>query len=173
MPLSYGKPAAKNAILPLLKTINFSAPEEYLDFLQKKNGLVVKSPNYCNLPYPGVDQGEVAFSALFGINTCNKYYDLKYNNDEFLEELGFLSDALLIGDDPGGNYFVLMNGAGREGVYYWDRTHLHAEDDIQQFDIAEQQEGANLYKVAADFTTFYQMVLQNACTQGEICFDDL
>lgn len=173
MPLSYGKPAAKNAILPLLKTINFSAPEEYLDFLQKKNGLVVKSPDYCNLPYPGVDQGEVAFSALFGINTCNKYYDLKYNNDEFLEELGFLSDALLIGDDPGGNYFVLMNGAGREGVYYWDRTHLHAEDDIQQFDIAEQQEGGNLYKVAADFTTFYQMVLQNACTQGEICFDDL
>ncbi|WP_413796606.1 SMI1/KNR4 family protein [Kosakonia cowanii] len=173
MPLSYGKPAAKNAILPLLKTINFSAPEEYLDFLQKKNGLVVKSPDYCNLPYPGVDQGEVAFSALFGINTCNKYYDLKYNNDEFLEELDFLSDALLIGDDPGGNYFVLMNGAGREGVYYWDRTHLHAEDDIQQFDIAEQQEGGNLYKVAADFTTFYQMVLQNACTQGEICFDDL
>lgn len=173
MPLSYGKPAAKNAILPLLTTFRFSAPEDYQNFLQQKNGLVVKSPDYCNLPYRGVDEGKVAFSALFGINTRNKYYDLEYNNDEFLEELDFLSDALLIGDDPGGNYFVLMNGAGREGVYYWDRTHLHAEDDIQQFDIAEQQDSGNLYKVAADFTTFYQMVLQNACTQGEICFDDL
>ena len=173
MPLSYGKPAAKNAILPLLTTFNFSAPEDYLDFLQQKNGLVVKSPDYFNLPYHGVDRGEVAFSALFGIDTRNKYYDLKYNNDEFLEELDYLSDALLIGDDPGGNYFVLMNGAGREGVYYWDRTHLHCEDDIQQFDIAEQQECGNLYKVAPDFTIFYQMILQHTCTQGEICLDDL
>jgi hypothetical protein len=109
MPLSYGKPAAKNAILPLLTTFRFSAPEDYQNFLQQKNGLVVKSPDYCNLPYRGVDEGKVAFSALFGINTRNKYYDLEYNNDEFLEELDFLSDALLIGDDPGGNYFVLMN----------------------------------------------------------------
>ncbi|MDV5356879.1 SMI1/KNR4 family protein [Enterobacter asburiae] len=173
MPLSYGKPAAKNAILPLLTTFSFSAPEAYLDFLQLLNGLAVKSPDYCNLPYHGVERGEVAFSALFGIDTRNKYYDLKYYNDEFLEELDFLSGALLIGDDPGGNFFVLINGGDREGVYYWDRTHLHCEDDIQQFDIAEQQECGNLYKVAPDFTIFYQMILQHACTQGEICLDDL
>lgn len=173
MPVSYGKPVAKSAILPLLSAFDFSAPEAYVDFLQQKNGLVIKSPDYCNFPYCGVDEGKVAFSALFGINTRNEYYDLKYNNDECLDELDFLSDALLIGDDPGGNYFVLMNGDGREGVYYWDRTHLHAEDDIQQFDIAEQQESGNLYQVAPDFTTFYQMILQHACTQGEICLDDL
>lgn len=100
------------------------------------------------------------------MQTKNDYYDVIYNNDELLSELDFIDSKLIIGDDPGGNYYLMLNGERQQGIFYWDRTHLHAEDILQQFEIPEQNECGNLYRLNDTFTQFYQSVIDNTLAQG-------
>ncbi|EKY3146124.1 SMI1/KNR4 family protein, partial [Cronobacter sakazakii] len=81
-------------------------------------------------------------------------------------ELDFIDSKLIIGDDPGGNYYLMLNGERQQGIFYWDRTHLHAEDILQQFEIPEQNECGNLYRLNDTFTQFYQSVIDNTLAQG-------
>ncbi|ELY4376674.1 SMI1/KNR4 family protein [Cronobacter sakazakii] len=166
MPVSCGKMITEADIQRLEKTYCICLPEDYKTFLLLNNGFVVKSPDYCNLAYGGVDEGAIAFNALFGMQTKNDYYDVIYNNDELLSELDFIDSKLIIGDDPGGNYYLILNGERQQGIFYWDRTHLHAEDILQQFEIPEQNECGNLYRLSDTFTQFYQSVIDNTLAQG-------
>ena len=77
-----------------------------------------------------------------------------------------IDDKLIIGDDPGGNFYLILNGSESQGVYYWDRTHLHAEDDIQEFEIAEQNECGNIYKITNSFTEFYKKICETSLDAG-------
>ncbi|HDS9625155.1 TPA: SMI1/KNR4 family protein, partial [Enterobacter asburiae] len=63
-------------------------------------------------------------------------------------------------DDPGGNFYLILNGSESQGVYYWDRTHLHAEDDIQLFETPEQNGCGNIYKITNSFTEFYKEICE-------------
>ncbi|MES3573836.1 SMI1/KNR4 family protein [Enterobacter cloacae] len=80
-------------------------PEDYKEFLRLKNGFVVKSPDFCELEYEGVDEGVIAFYAHFGINMKNPNHDIFRQNECFLNELYFIDDKLIIGGDPGGNFY--------------------------------------------------------------------
>ncbi|EKK7733702.1 SMI1/KNR4 family protein, partial [Cronobacter sakazakii] len=64
MPVSCGKMITEADIQRLEKTYCISLPEDYKTFLLLNNGFVVKSPDYCNLAYRGVDEGAIAFNAL-------------------------------------------------------------------------------------------------------------
>jgi len=44
---------------------------------------------------------------------------------KLIDELSFIKGVFAIGEDGGGNPYVLISEPGREGVYYWERTHLH------------------------------------------------
>ncbi len=104
MPISCGKPANKDEIKILEEKFKIHLPDDYKEFLRLKNGFVVKSPDFCELEYAGVDEGVIAFYALFGINMKNPNHDIFRQNEIFLSELDFIDDKLIIGDDPGGNF---------------------------------------------------------------------
>ncbi|ELY4323523.1 SMI1/KNR4 family protein [Cronobacter turicensis] len=166
MPVSCGKMITEADIQRLENRYRISLPEDYKTFLLLNNGFVVKSPDYCNLTYRGVDEGAIAFNALFGMQAKNDYYDVIYNNDELLSELDFIDSKLIIGDDPGGNYFLMVDEQNRKGIFYWDRTHLHAEDTLQQFEIPEQDECGNLYRLSDTFTAFFEMISGQTLAHG-------
>lgn len=166
MPISCGKPKTKDEIRILEAKFKVGLPEDYKEFLRLKNGFVVKSPDFCELEYEGVDEGVIAFYALFGINMKNPNHDIFRQNECFLNELDFIDDKLIIGGDPGGNFYLILNGSKSQGVYYWDRTHLHAEYDIQKFDIAEQNEFGNIYRISNGFTDFYERICESSFGSG-------
>lgn len=166
MPISYGKPANKDEIKVLEGKLKVSLPEDYKEFLRLKNGFVVKSPDFCELKYEGVDEGFIAFYALFGINMKNPSQDIFRQNGIFLNELDFIDDKLIIGDDPERNFYLILNGSESQGGYYWDRTHLHAEDDIQEFENAEKNECGNIYKITNGFTEFYEIICDSSLGTG-------
>ena len=158
MPISCGQSKTKDEIRILEEKFKVSLPEDYKEFLSLKNGFVVKSPDFCELEYVDVDEGIIAFHALFGMNMKNPNHDIFRQNENFLNELDFIVDKLIIVDDSGDNFYLILNGIKSQGVYYWDRTHLHAEDDIQKFDIAEKNECGNIYRISNDFTDFYERI---------------
>ncbi|MBY6292142.1 SMI1/KNR4 family protein [Enterobacter bugandensis] len=166
MPISCGKPANKDEIKFMEGKFKVSLPEDYKEFLRLKNGFVVKSPDFCELEYEGVDEGFIAFYALFGINMKNPNHDIFRQNEIFLSELDFIDDKLIIGDDPGGNFYLILNGSERQGVYYWDRTHLHAEDYIQKFEFSEKNECGNIYRISNDFNDFYERICDSSLGTG-------
>ncbi|MDK2355463.1 SMI1/KNR4 family protein [Enterobacter hormaechei] len=166
MPISCGKPKTKDELRILEAKFNFGLPEDYKEFLRFKNGFVVKSPDFCELEYECVDEGVIAFYALFGINMKNPNHDIFRQNKCFLNELDFIDDKLIIGGDPGGNFYLILNGSESQGVYYWDRTHLHADDDIQYFEFAEQNECGNIYKITNSFTEFHKIICKTSLDAG-------
>ena len=166
MPISCGKPANKDVIKILEGEFKIHLPDDYKEFLRLKNGFVVKSPGFCELEYEGVDEGFIAFYALLGINIKNPSHDIFRQNENFLNELDFVDDKLIIGDEPGGNFYLILNGSESQGVYYWDRTHLHAEDDIQEFEIAEQNQCGIIYKITNSFTEFHKIICKASLDAG-------
>lgn len=173
MPISCGNRVTNAEIMVLEKEYNILLPEDYKEFLERNNGFVVKSPDFSEIDYEGVDEGIIAFYSLFGLGTKNHDHDIKHHNDYYLDELNFIEDKLIIGDDPGGNYFVLINGNNKKGIFYWDRTHLHDEDDIQSFEIAEENESGNLYRVINEFSDFFKKISENTIAQGMAVSNDL
>lgn len=89
-------------------------------------------------------------------------------NDELLDELSFVEHAVIIGADPGGNYYVLITEDGQSGVYYWDSTCLHLEDVKQDYSIADEdeEETQHLYLVASTFQQFFDMLAAQTIQQG-------
>lgn len=143
-------------------------PDDYSDFLKTYNGFRVKSPDYCNIPFNKVDNGFISFDVLFGHGVSNKYFDISTMNNELLDELSFVEHAVIIGADPGGNYYVLITEGRQSGVYYWDRTCLHLEDVKQDYSIADEdeEETQHLYLVVCNFQQFFDMLAAQTIEQG-------
>ncbi|EPR9026328.1 SMI1/KNR4 family protein [Cronobacter dublinensis] len=143
-------------------------PDDYSDFLKTYNGFRVKSPDYCNIPFNKVDNAFISFDVLFGHGVSNKYFDISTMNDELLDELSFVEHAVIIGADPGGNYYVLITEGGQSGVFYWDRTCLHLEDVKQDYSIADEdeEETQHLYLVASTFQQFFDILAAQTIQQG-------
>ena len=93
--------------------------------------------------------------------------DLLLGNS-IIKELSSVDDAMVVGEDPGGNFFLII-GNLNYGVYYWGRTHLHYSG---QADLAENEEEGDLYKVSDCFNDFYDLVLTNIKdNEGWSCVD--
>lgn len=152
----------------LARKFSVTFPEDYSDFLKTYNEFRVKSPDYCNIPFNKVDNGFISFDVLFGYGVSNKFFDISTMNNELLDELSFVEHAVIIGADPGGNYYVLITEGGQSGVYYWDRTCLHLEDVKQDYSIAEEDEEETqyLYLVASTFQQFFDMLAAQTIQQG-------
>ncbi|EDT2853159.1 SMI1/KNR4 family protein [Salmonella enterica] len=173
MPVSCGNGLAENQIRDLEKIFSLSFPDDYKDFLSRYNGFVVKQPDFCEFDYDSVDDGAIAFYALFGYGISNRNDELVYQNNEYLDEIDFISNAFIIGSDPGGNYFVLVCEGEKKGVYYWDRTHLHSEDDLQKFDINAENVSGPLYKFSDNFYDFFERLVINTLSAGMKLYRDL
>jgi hypothetical protein len=161
MPIIYRKGLPSTVIDSVETEINRTFPLAYRDFLGGMNGLYFSPPDFVQIPLKAVEEGHISFDRFFGVLPDEDCNDLVSFNKEFIEEIDFLSDAIAVGEDGGGNPYVIVKGE-KGGVYYWDRTHLHESDSVNDFDIAEQNDSGNLFFIAPDFDQFYSLVMKNA-----------
>ena len=145
MPVFYSTPAPAEAIARLKAALAPKLPAAYEDFLRHDNGLFIDGNDWLDLDCAALSNA-IAFQALFGLDAHNVHFDLEQVNTERQSELpaGFL----IIGDDPGGNDYVLQLDSS--AVFYRDRAMLH--DDPP--DLAVAAEGGGLYRVADSFVAF-------------------
>lgn len=158
MPILYKKGLVSTVVDLIEAEIDKALPSDYRNFLYKMNGFYFSSPHYAQIPLKAVDEGVISFDRFFGFLPDEECNDIVSFNKEFIDGLKFLSYAIAIGEDGGGNPYVLIGGE-KSGVYYWDRTHLHESDSLNSYDIAEQEDSGNLFRIASDFSQFYSLVL--------------
>ena len=159
MPIVYKAGLTDAEMNSLEAAVNVTLPGAYRNILARMNGFYLTDPDFGQLPLKSVQDGEVSFDRLFGVipeEECNNIISF---NHEFISELAFVNGVLAIGEDGGGNPYVIVTEPGREGVYYWDRTHLHESDSINKYDIAEQGDSGHLYKVAEGVDDFFSLIL--------------
>lgn len=156
-------------VIKIEQKYNVDLPINYKDFLLEYGGLYVGYPSYVEIAIDFLDDSTIAFESLFSIFTNNKYLDIFYINDEYLDELQEeLTDVIIIGTDPGGNFY-LLNCLDSQ-IYYWDRTHLHnvvepnnkniilkEEDNAEEYDSAYQ--AGNIYLLFTNFDSFLKLIL--------------
>ncbi|SDP19024.1 SMI1 / KNR4 family (SUKH-1) [Pseudomonas congelans] len=136
-------------------------PADYKRFLMRMNGFYIGAPDYVILPLSAADDVIISFDRFFGWLPDESCNDIVAFNQEFSGELDFLPQAITIGEDGGGNPYVILQGSEEvaAGVYYWDRTHLHASDELKSPCIAEINECGNLFFMASDFFQFYDKII--------------
>ncbi|WP_211463043.1 SMI1/KNR4 family protein [Collimonas silvisoli] len=162
MPIKYRPGAALDAIAELESHIAHPLPGDYKDFLISHNGLTIEYPGYCEIPFNKVESGSISFGGLFGTRINEPSMDLISFNQEFISEIDFLGKSIAIGEDGGGNPFVLMLEPRSGNVLYWDRTHLHEPDDSHQADFAEVDDCGDLYVVSNSFLDFLMAIQQHS-----------
>ena len=159
MPIVYKSGLQDSEVNALQSALNLVLPSSYRQFLGRMNGCCMTEPDYGQLPLPAIDDGVIIFDRLFGVLPDEECNDLISFNNEFIDELRFIGSVLAIGEDGGGNPYVLICEAGREGIYYWGRTHLHEADSVIKFDIAAQNDCGHLYFIADSIDAFFDMVV--------------
>ncbi|MEJ2455382.1 MAG: SMI1/KNR4 family protein [Candidatus Thiodiazotropha sp.] len=161
MPVLCNPPLSDESCRKLESTLGFQLPIDYKAFLKQWNGIFVSTPDYVDLPFEKVSQGEIAFTSLFGFQTANKNLEIIEQTNELKEDIEQLDKIVVIGDDGGDNFYLLVHRADGHNVFYWDRTHLHDEDPIGEEDIPEQDESGNIYLISKTFSSFWHILLEH------------
>lgn len=144
-------------ILKVESTYGIVLPEDYFEFLTRFNGMFIGSGSYCTIPFLMVDNGEVDFQEMYGIDTKNETLNLIKAN-EIRDEFVAFDNPFVIGADPGGNLFLINGGGSDKSIYYWDRNHIHFDDGFCHQELSEE---GNVYKIFNTFTAFYNSILYN------------
>ena len=166
MPILTGLSIDKQDISYLEGHFSVAFPDDYKDFLKKYNGYRIVAPDYCDLPFDKVDNDFISFDALLGYKTSNSNFDIVEINEELLDEISFIDGALIIGMDPSDNGYVLITKNNLAGVYYWDRTCLHAEDNKQSYDISDDDDLNHLYLINKTFSDFFGSIMNLTVNKG-------
>ncbi|UZQ51671.1 SMI1/KNR4 family protein [Clostridium kluyveri] len=131
--------ASLEAIKNFEKSIGFSLPEDYKQFLIEYNGEA--RVRYSTFKVEELNEN-IPLDVLYGLGVEKKQLDLQKVNDEYIDDM--LPNCIIIGDDLGAGMIVLINDDDYEGVYYWDHS----------FHFAQSSEEENIYKVADSFKAF-------------------
>ncbi|EOT8214736.1 SMI1/KNR4 family protein [Escherichia albertii] len=158
MPIVFGKGMDLNEIKFIEDKFSIKFPHDYILFLHNCNGFYINGTDGCDIEFGHVDNKFISFESLFGVDFINDNFNLLNINDCYLNEISFIENSFIIGSDPGGNFYILITKGNLSGVYYWDRTHLHADDTLQEYAIAEVNECGNLYKVSDSFDNFFSII---------------
>jgi hypothetical protein len=161
MPVIYKPGLSGSEISYIESRLQRKLPEDYKDFLSRSNGLYLTEPDFGQLSLTSVDEQFVSFDRFFGLIPTEECNDLVSFNKEFIDELSFLQEVIAVGEDGGGNPYVIVGEPGREGVYYWDRTHLHEGETSNNFDIQEQGDCGNLFYFGKKFEDFYSLLIRS------------
>ena len=124
--------------------IGFKLPDDYTQFLREVNGGVPKK-RY-SLFFVKELNREVPLDVLFGLEVDDTSCDLIEIFDEFSDDL--LENSLIIGDDPGGGFIVLISN---KGIYYWDHAYHFKESSDEK----------NIYFIANNFTEFINSLINH------------
>jgi len=162
----FGNGLDASQLSELQSSLGIDLPSDYREFLGRYNGLYVGRPNWCQIPLDAVAQGEISFDRFYGFALENENLELLGMNAELVDELAFLEQPVVVGSDPGDNPYVLVSSGRRRGVYYWDRTGLHADDPGARPDIPSRDQSGALFRVADGFGTFAEAVIASLRKQG-------
>ncbi|MCC5803760.1 SMI1/KNR4 family protein [Rossellomorea vietnamensis] len=135
---AFGK-ASDESLEKLEELVGFSLPNDYKEFLKEYNGGTSKV-RYSKFFVNDINQ-EIPLDVLYGIDV-NSTFDLYECNEEFEEDM--VPNSLIIGDDPGSGFIVLITDPENYGVYYWDHS----------FYFPQSSEDENTYKIADSFKDF-------------------
>jgi hypothetical protein len=114
MPVVY-KAGLKSADVDRVETgIGRGVSVDYRAFLCKMNGFYLTAPDYAQIPLSAVGEGVISFDRFFGLLPDGNCSDVICFNKEFIEELDFLDEAVAIGEDGGGNPFVMVGKRGEK-----------------------------------------------------------
>lgn len=166
MPIRLGNGIVSTEVDDFEKKSKVVLPDKYRDFLKNVNGVFLSGSTYCSINIDVVDDGQIEFQELYGINVKNKNMNIEYINNKYLDEIHNLTNALIIGADPGGNNYVLNLENGN--ILYWDVQHIHLDG---QPIYEETDDEGNLYLVSDDFVSFYTLVFNNI--QGDLSKEEL
>jgi len=120
-------------------------PPEYRDFLLKSNG-GRPADNLVNVP----DFDEAAVNHFFGLQRGDMY-DLRSEGARI--EGRIPPGTIAIGDDPGGNLFLLsVDGDSNGAVFFWD----HEDEPVDQ--PTDWSDFENVYRIADGFDQFLAML---------------
>lgn len=158
MPIVYKRGLTASDIAQVELELGKSLPVEYRIFLQEMNGFFIAAPDYVEIPLSSVAEGLISFDRLFGWLPEEECNDVVAFNQEFIEELAFLNNAIAIGEDGGGNPYVIVSEPKRTGIYYWDRTHLHEDESTKNADIPERNDCGSLFFIASSLGEFYRLI---------------
>jgi hypothetical protein len=158
MPIVYKRGLTASDIAQVELELGKSLPVEYRIFLQEMNGFFIAAPDYVKIPLSSVEEGLISFDRLFGWLPEEECNDMVAFNQEFIEELAFLNNAIAIGEDGGGNPYVIVSEPKRTGIYYWDRTHSHEDNSIRDTDIPERNDSGSLYFISPSLGEFYKLI---------------
>lgn len=136
-----GPPSDPTAVAAFASGLGFSLPADYVAFLEQQNG---GSVSVCKVEAD--DVGDVLVDYIFGIGQ-KKVLDLQYWQSRYKQEIP--DRSLLIGTDPGGNFFLLVTGDDESrGIYYYDHSHFYKRSSKH----------GNTYYVCDEFSTFLDAV---------------
>lgn len=135
-------------------------PQDYLSFYEKYNGLIITDPDYLDIEFSTLNGLEISFDAILEVSSENDSYDLITINKELGDDLPN-SIFIIIGSDPGGNFFIMNKD--NSNIFYWDRTIIHSELDV---DFIECDIG-NIYSIELKFSNFIDLILEK-CGENNI-----
>lgn len=123
------------------KEFNIILPKDYKLFLIENNAAKVVDGIF------HVDElGEIIIDSFYGLNHDKRVFNLDFWNKEYKNDI--LPNSLLIGDDPGGGFILLVFDGENDGVYYYDHAH-HFEQSTDEM---------NTYLIANSFTNFIEIL---------------
>ncbi|HEX8657621.1 MAG TPA: SMI1/KNR4 family protein [Hymenobacter sp.] len=131
--------ASEAEIEALEKTLTFSLPEDYREFLKQHNG----GRSEDQIFFVQDLQQDLLMHVFYGINNPAKTLNVAFWTEEFKEDLE--ESALIFGKEPGGGMLLYITAGENRGVYFWDHSHFFPESD---------EEEGNTYFMADSFADF-------------------
>lgn len=158
-------PGTNNCEISLIEEeFEFCLPLIYREHMKSMNGLFVQSPDFIDLKLDRIGIEEISFCGFLFMGCQNLSWNLQHLNRNFGDEIVGLKKPLLIGDDGGGNFYVMETQSADGKVYYWDRTHLHGDSynmstgiDLNK-DLRESNEEGDLYLIYDGFGVLLEII---------------
>jgi len=128
----YGQGSSKK-VLSLEKSFRIKLPEDYKNFLIQHNGGVVTDG--C-LYVKELDE-YMLMGYFFGTGIKKGVSDIIKINEEFYDDIP--KKSLLIGEDEGSGFLLLINDGENDGIWYYDHTYFFkkSNDNLNTYYICE------------------------------------
>lgn len=143
---------SEDDIVKLEEKIQTPIPVEYRTFLKDTNGVISKDNTTIYISELGA---EVEIDSLFGIHNDKKWLDINYNTSLFYDDLP--PNAIVIGRDLLGGFFVMICNEDDSRLYYWD----------DKYNFEKSNDDSNAYYIADGFNDFVDLL------NGFIAHEDL
>jgi len=139
---SSGGPATEQLVGQLESRLGFPLPNDYRAFLLANNAREI-SP--CSIPVSNIERTSTVTLREMCCFCPGQACDIFYTLDSY--EGRIPSSFLPIGDDPGGNVFIMaLDGDSRGSIWFWIHEFEGDEDEPPTMD--------NVYPLAKSFTEF-------------------